>query len=236
MIPAVKSFGTHRQVVPGPRDGGDLLGRVPLRAAGRRTSSASRRGSSSSTSRRRGSRPLAFFVAAWYSWRYLRKRRIEDDEAASAAARLGFLFCVLATVTGSIFAQRHVELVLELGPARDVDRPPPPRLRRVPRPAGRDRGPRAPRDALGGLRPRRVRHGAVPDVRGAPHVPVAPPRHRDQRPREGRDVVATSASSSSPRWSLSWHSSSGCGTSTGASPASSARGRHERRARATSPP
>jgi heme exporter protein C len=48
---------------------------------------------------------LAFFVAAWYSWRYLRKRRIEDDEAASAAARLGFLFCVLATVTGSIFAR-----------------------------------------------------------------------------------------------------------------------------------
>ncbi|HEX7528963.1 MAG TPA: cytochrome c biogenesis protein CcsA [Thermoanaerobaculia bacterium] len=48
---------------------------------------------------------LAFFVAAWYSWRYLRTRRIEDDEAASAAARLGFLFCVLATVTGSIFAR-----------------------------------------------------------------------------------------------------------------------------------
>ncbi len=48
---------------------------------------------------------LAFFVAAWYSWRYLRTRRIEHDEAASAAARLGFLFCVLATVTGSIFAR-----------------------------------------------------------------------------------------------------------------------------------
>ena len=48
---------------------------------------------------------LAFFVAAWYSWMYLRKRRIEDDEAACAAARLGFLFCLLATVTGSIFAR-----------------------------------------------------------------------------------------------------------------------------------
>ncbi|MEO8584560.1 MAG: cytochrome c biogenesis protein CcsA [Acidobacteriota bacterium] len=48
---------------------------------------------------------LAFFVAAWYSWRYLKTRRLEDDEAASAAARLGFLFCVLATVTGSIFAR-----------------------------------------------------------------------------------------------------------------------------------
>jgi heme exporter protein C len=48
---------------------------------------------------------VAFFVAAWYSWRYLRKRRIEDDDAAAAAARLGFLFCALATVTGSIFAR-----------------------------------------------------------------------------------------------------------------------------------
>jgi heme exporter protein C len=48
---------------------------------------------------------VAFFVAAWFSWKYLRKRRIEDDEAAAAAARLGFLFCVLATVTGSIFAR-----------------------------------------------------------------------------------------------------------------------------------
>lgn len=48
---------------------------------------------------------LAFFLAAGYSWRYLARRRIEDDEAASAAARLGFLFCVLATVTGSIFAR-----------------------------------------------------------------------------------------------------------------------------------
>jgi heme exporter protein C len=48
---------------------------------------------------------VAFFVAAWYSAMYLKRRRIEDDEAASAAARLGFLFCVLATVTGSIFAR-----------------------------------------------------------------------------------------------------------------------------------
>jgi heme exporter protein C len=48
---------------------------------------------------------VAFFVAAWYSWMYLRRRRIEDDDAASAAARLGFLFCALATVTGSIFAR-----------------------------------------------------------------------------------------------------------------------------------
>jgi len=48
---------------------------------------------------------VAFFVAAFYSWRYLKTRRIESDDAAAAAARLGFLFCVLATVTGSIFAR-----------------------------------------------------------------------------------------------------------------------------------
>ena len=30
---------------------------------------------------------------------------MESDDAASAAARLGFVFCVLATVTGSIFAR-----------------------------------------------------------------------------------------------------------------------------------
>ncbi len=48
---------------------------------------------------------VAFGVAAAYSLAYLRTRRIEHDDAAAAAARLGFLFCVLATVTGSIFAR-----------------------------------------------------------------------------------------------------------------------------------
>jgi heme exporter protein C len=48
---------------------------------------------------------LAFFMAAWSSIQWLRKRKLEDDDAAAAAARLGFMFCVLATVTGSIFAK-----------------------------------------------------------------------------------------------------------------------------------
>jgi heme exporter protein C len=48
---------------------------------------------------------IAFFLAAWHSAVYLRRRRMESDDAASAAARLGFVFCVLATVTGSIFAK-----------------------------------------------------------------------------------------------------------------------------------
>ena len=38
----------------------------------------------------------------------------------------------------------------------------------------------------------------VPDVRRAAHVRLAPPRHRHQRAREGRDVAATSRPSSSP--------------------------------------
>jgi heme exporter protein C len=48
---------------------------------------------------------VAFFLAAWHSALYLRKRRVESDEAAAAAARLGLVFCVLATVTGAIFAR-----------------------------------------------------------------------------------------------------------------------------------
>ncbi|HUM01226.1 MAG TPA: cytochrome c biogenesis protein, partial [Thermoanaerobaculia bacterium] len=48
---------------------------------------------------------LAFLLAAWHSAVFLKKRRMESDDAAAAAARLGFVFCVLATVTGSIFAR-----------------------------------------------------------------------------------------------------------------------------------
>src|ERR1039457_2792641 len=84
---------------------------------------------------------LAFFIAAWHSAVYLRKRRIENDDAAAGAARLGFVFCVLA--------------------------------------AG---------DAFGGVRAGGGRDGAVPDLRRPPHVPVAPSRHRPQRPRQGRNV------------------------------------------------
>jgi heme exporter protein C len=47
---------------------------------------------------------LAFLVAAIASIVHLVKRDAGSDEAAAAAIRLGFLFSVLATVTGSIFA------------------------------------------------------------------------------------------------------------------------------------
>ena len=47
---------------------------------------------------------LAFIVAAIASIIHLAKRDVASDEAAAAAVRLGFLFSILATVTGSIFA------------------------------------------------------------------------------------------------------------------------------------
>lgn len=46
-----------------------------------------------------------YAVSAWYSIQYLRKRAIGADMAAVAAAEVGTLFCLFATVTGSIFAE-----------------------------------------------------------------------------------------------------------------------------------
>lgn len=48
---------------------------------------------------------LAFTVNLIASLRYLRKRNELDDARAVTAARLGLLFAILATVTGSIFAK-----------------------------------------------------------------------------------------------------------------------------------
>jgi heme exporter protein C len=48
---------------------------------------------------------LAFLVSMVYSIQYLRRRRMGDDLRAEAAARLGLVFAILATVTGSIFAR-----------------------------------------------------------------------------------------------------------------------------------
>lgn len=48
---------------------------------------------------------LAFAMAMVYSIRYLRTRSLAEDDKAVAAASLGFLFCVLATLTGSMFAK-----------------------------------------------------------------------------------------------------------------------------------
>jgi heme exporter protein C len=48
---------------------------------------------------------IAFAVSALFSARYLWKRKPHDDARAVAAAEAGMLFCILATVTGSIFAE-----------------------------------------------------------------------------------------------------------------------------------
>jgi heme exporter protein C len=48
---------------------------------------------------------LAFAVSAIYSALYLWRRDPAHDAGAVAAAEVGFVFCILATVTGAIFAQ-----------------------------------------------------------------------------------------------------------------------------------
>lgn len=48
---------------------------------------------------------IAFAVSAVYSALYLWKRSPRHDAGAVAAAEVGFVFCILATVTGAIFAQ-----------------------------------------------------------------------------------------------------------------------------------
>jgi heme exporter protein C len=48
---------------------------------------------------------LAFAMSMVYSIMYLRKHDISFDDRAADAARLGFVFCLLATTTGSLFAK-----------------------------------------------------------------------------------------------------------------------------------
>jgi len=48
---------------------------------------------------------LAFLIGAVYSVLYLKKRDIKYDLTAEAASQIGFIFCILATLTGSIWAK-----------------------------------------------------------------------------------------------------------------------------------
>jgi heme exporter protein C len=48
---------------------------------------------------------LAFLTAFVYSIRYLRSKDLAHDARAAVASRLGLLFAILATITGSIFAK-----------------------------------------------------------------------------------------------------------------------------------
>ena len=48
---------------------------------------------------------LAFFMSMIYSVKYLRTKNYVNDIKAYSAAEIGFLFCILATVTGAIWAK-----------------------------------------------------------------------------------------------------------------------------------
>jgi len=48
---------------------------------------------------------IAFALSAWYSLMYLRDRDLVNDARAAVLAELGLVSCVLATVTGAIFAK-----------------------------------------------------------------------------------------------------------------------------------
>jgi heme exporter protein C len=48
---------------------------------------------------------IAFAMAMIFSIRYLKTRHVADDDRAVMAATLGLVSCILATVTGSIFAK-----------------------------------------------------------------------------------------------------------------------------------
>ncbi|MFN3427594.1 MAG: cytochrome c biogenesis protein [Candidatus Thermochlorobacter sp.] len=48
---------------------------------------------------------IAFLTSVWYSIAYLRTKDLEHDTAAEAASSLGFLFNLLAMVTGAIWAK-----------------------------------------------------------------------------------------------------------------------------------
>lgn len=48
---------------------------------------------------------LAFAMAMIYSIRYLRSKQQKEDDRATTAAALGLVFCILATISGSVFAK-----------------------------------------------------------------------------------------------------------------------------------
>ena len=48
---------------------------------------------------------MAFLVSAWQGAKYLRSQDMEADAGSAAAAKLGFIFVILATVSGAIFSK-----------------------------------------------------------------------------------------------------------------------------------
>lgn len=48
---------------------------------------------------------VAFLMSTFFSIQYLRKKDMDYDRKALASAQLGMVFCILATVTGSVWAK-----------------------------------------------------------------------------------------------------------------------------------
>jgi len=48
---------------------------------------------------------LAFLMSTIYGIKYLRKKDLNDDAKSYTAAQLGIIFCILATVTGAVWAK-----------------------------------------------------------------------------------------------------------------------------------
>lgn len=48
---------------------------------------------------------IAFLMSTIYSFRYLKRKDLNDDIKSYAAAQLGIIFCILATVTGAVWAK-----------------------------------------------------------------------------------------------------------------------------------
>jgi heme exporter protein C len=49
---------------------------------------------------------LSFMTAAVFAVLYLRRRRADDDHLATASAEIGLIFCVVALVTGALWAKQ----------------------------------------------------------------------------------------------------------------------------------
>ena len=48
---------------------------------------------------------IAFFMSAWWAAAYLRRGNMRDDARSFSSARLGFVFTILATVSGAVFSK-----------------------------------------------------------------------------------------------------------------------------------
>jgi heme exporter protein C len=48
---------------------------------------------------------LAFLMSTVYGIKYLKNKNLDDDIKSYAAAQLGIIFCILATVTGAVWAK-----------------------------------------------------------------------------------------------------------------------------------